>query len=56
MRDGHQCVGYAVQIFDSAGVPPTTIARANTKEVTRHKAYGTMNRKGSGKPNHQPMH
>ena len=32
------------RILDSAGAVPTVAARTNTQEVTRHKAYGTMNR------------
>jgi hypothetical protein len=31
------------RILDSAGLL-TVVARTNTEEVTRHKAYGTMNR------------
>jgi hypothetical protein len=32
------------RIFDSAGILLATVARTNTQEVSRHKAYGTMNR------------
>lgn len=32
------------RILDSAGTVLAVVARTNTEEVTRHKAYGTMNR------------
>ncbi len=32
------------RILDSAGAVLAVVARTNTQEVTRHKAYGTMNR------------
>ena len=32
------------RILDSAGALLTVVARTNTEEVTRPKAYGTMNR------------
>ena len=32
------------RILDSTGAALTVVARTNTEEVTRHKAYGTMNR------------
>ena len=32
------------RILDSAGTVLTVVPRTNTEEVTRHKAYGTMNR------------
>jgi transposase InsO family protein len=33
-----------LRILDSTGTVLTVVARTNTEEVTRHKAYGTMNR------------
>ena len=32
------------RILDSTGTVLTVVPRTNTEEVTRHKAYGTMNR------------
>ena len=32
------------RILDSTGTVLTVVPRTNTQEVTRHKAYGTMNR------------
>jgi hypothetical protein len=33
-----------LRILDSTGTVLTVVPRTNTQEVTRHKAYGTMNR------------